>query len=201
MTARIVRFLASILLLAVGASAGAAERLQPYVLASVRQAALAEALGAERPFGSRKGLTVEKLRKYHYMVAMPYFTDPVLLADHGSQEAAVQAVEAGLAAGAGGTAKVYRVDLPGGRATLFGVALREGDGADARVMAVCDRAPLRHTPHLPYEILVTGGKAYALHGKFRIALSFPDLGLGTFMKISGAPDAIARALTAAAGGS
>jgi hypothetical protein len=33
-----------------------------------------------------------------------------------------------------------------------------------------------------------------IHGKFRIAQSYPDLGMGTFMKISGAPDGIAKGL-------
>ena len=33
-----------------------------------------------------------------------------------------------------------------------------------------------------------------LHGKFRIAQSFPDLTMGTFMKISGAPDGIEKVL-------
>jgi hypothetical protein len=37
-----------------------------------------------------------------------------------------------------------------------------------------------------------------LHGKFRIALDFPDLTMGTFMKISGAPSAIEEKLKAVA---
>ncbi len=43
------------------------------------------------------------------------------------------------------------------------------------------------------------GKVYAHHGRFRIAASFPDLGMGTFMKIVKAPGAIRDALAAAAG--
>jgi hypothetical protein len=62
-------------------------------------------------------------------------------------------------------------------------------------MGVTDTGDLKHTAHLPYQILVTGNKAIALPGKFRIAVSFPDLGMGTFMRISNAPGAIQQTLT------
>lgn len=39
-----------------------------------------------------------------------------------------------------------------------------------------------------YRIDVPGKKAYMLNGRFRIALSFPDLMMGQFMTISSAPD-------------
>ena len=54
----------------------------------------------------------------------------------------------------------------------------------------CDREHDKHTAYMPYEILVSGDTAYALRGKFRIAMSFPDLSMGTFLKISRAPGAI-----------
>lgn len=162
--------------------------------------ALAKALGREREFGAKYGQTVFTLRKYHYMPFMPYFTDQVELAKYGSHAEAVAAVESGLAAGVSDTRKVYRVDVEGSDETVFGVALGSGEGADQTVMATTDTAELKHTAHLPYEILVKGGEVRALHGKFRIAQSFPDLGMGTFMKISGAPDAIETALRAAAEG-
>ena len=67
-------------------------------------------------------------------------------------------------------------------------------GADTTVMRITDTAVRRHTAHLPYEVLVSGGRVTMLHGKFRIAQSYPDLTMGTFMKISGAPDGIAKVL-------
>ncbi len=161
---------------------------------------LAAALGEEQAFGSEKGLTAKKLRKYRYMMMMPRFDDQLELADHGAYDTAVAAVTAGLEAGRGGTMLVYRVDVPGKDETLFGVAIEQGEGADETVMATVDTSELKHTAHLPYEMLVSGGKVYALHGQFRIAVSFPDLGMGTFMKISKAPDAIAASLGEAAGG-
>ncbi len=163
-------------------------------------AALEQAIGKTAEFGSRDGITAAKLRKYHYMMMMPYFDDPVKLATFPSQEEALAAVEAGLAAKKGGTAKVYRVDIPGKKESVIGVSLSQGDGADAAIMKVIDIGELKHTPHLPYEVVVSDGSVYMLHGKFRIALDFPDLTMGTFMKISGAPSAIEEKLKAAAGG-
>lgn len=156
--------------------------------------AMAFALGREQDFGSKKGLQVKKLRKYHYMAFMPYFDDTVLLAKHLNHDEAIEKVEAGLAAGEGGVSKVYRIDIPGKEEVLFGVALSQGEGADETIMNVVDTAELSHAAHLPYEILVSGKEVIALHGKFRIAQSFPDLTMGTFMKISGAPDGIAKSL-------
>ncbi|MDA8098909.1 MAG: hypothetical protein M0042_04725 [Nitrospiraceae bacterium] len=163
-------------------------------------AALEQAIGKTAEFGSRDGIPAAKLRKYHYMMMMPYFDDHVKLATFPSQDEALAAVEAGLAAKKGGAAKVYRVDLPGKKESVIGVSLAAGDGADAVIMKVIDLGELKHTPHLPYELVVSDGSVYMLHGKFRIALDFPDLTMGTFMKISGAPSAIEEKLKAAAGG-
>lgn len=162
--------------------------------------ALEKALGRKSDFGSKDGLKPEKLRKYHYMVMMPYFTDQVTLAEYPNYEEAIKAVEANLAAQKGGSTKVYRVDIPGKKASVFGVAIAEGKGADSQVMKTTDFGEMKHTAHLPYELIVSDGKVLMLHGKFRIALDFPDLTMGTFMKISGAPSAIGERLKLIAGG-
>jgi hypothetical protein len=167
---------------------------------STEAAGLEKALGKKTGFGSKEGLKASKLRKYHYTIFMPYFTDQVKLASYGSQEEAVKTVEVNLAAHKGGTVRVYRVDLPGKNESVFGVGLSQGDGADAAVMKVVDTGELKHTAHLPYEVVVSDGSVYMLHGKFRIALNFPDLSMGTFMKISGAPSAIEEKLKLVAGG-
>ncbi|RPI36773.1 MAG: hypothetical protein EHM54_04885 [Nitrospiraceae bacterium] len=163
-------------------------------------ASLEKALGKKSVFGSQKGLKASKLRSYHYMVMMPYFDDQVSLGSFASQEEALKAVEANLAARKGGSSKVYRVDLPDKKESVFGVSITEGDGADRTIMPVIDSGDPKHTAHLPYEMVVTGGKVYMLHGKFRIALDFPDLTMGTFMKISGAPSAIEERLKQIAAG-
>lgn len=163
-------------------------------------ASFEKALGKKSVFGSKKGLTAAKLRSYHYMVMMPYFDDQVLLASHNSQDEALKAVEANLAARKGGSSKVFRVDLPDKKESVFGVGITEGEGADKTIMPVIDISEPKHTAHLPYELVVSGGKVYMLHGKFRIALDFPDLTMGTFMKISGAPSAIEEKMKLVAGG-
>jgi hypothetical protein len=163
---------------------------------------MAEALGNEQSFGSSQELTAEDLREYHYMAFMPYFDDPWTLGEFDGHEQAVDAVAAGLAAGTADTGEVYRVELPGRDQVLFGVSLGEdvGKGADAYVMDKIDFGELKHTPHLPYEVLVDGNEVKALAAKFRIAMNFPDLSMmgdNSFMAIRPAPDAIKEALTAA----
>ncbi|AHE97060.1 hypothetical protein [Thioalkalivibrio paradoxus] len=159
------------------------------------------ALGRARDFGSEEGKSVRDLNRYRYMIRMPRFDDPLTLATHSSHAAAVAAVEAGLAAGAGDTAQVYRIDIPGRDQVLFGVALLGGEAADAHIMGNIDGRSPHHTPHLPYELLVDGDTVQALDARFRIAINFPDLsmmGSGSFMSIRSAPDAIAESLAAAA---
>jgi len=164
------------------------------------------ALGRTEEFGAR-GLTAAQLRKYHYMFGMEYFNEPSTLAEYGSYNDAVKAVEAGLAAGRGGVTKVYRIDIPGKQETVFGVAMKgTGDNRymdDQYIMSEIDFKDLKSAAHLPYEMLVSGNKVYALYARFRIAIDFPDLsmmGAHSFMNIMSSPEAIRKALVLAAGG-
>ncbi len=162
---------------------------------------LAKALGAEQSFGSEKGLKPKELRKYHYMFGMEYFDDPYELGEFPSHEAAVAAVEKGLAAHRGGVSKVYRLDLPGGK-TLFGISMSAGPKNDQYrdekfQMGVVDFQPLKGTAYLPYEVLVNGNEVEALHMRFRMAVFFPDLSMmgdHSFMKVKSSPGAIEKAL-------
>ena len=167
------------------------------------------ALGAEKDFGSEKNLTADDLRKFHYTVMMEYFDDPSTLAEYDSQAEAVKAVEDSLAAGKGATTKVYRIDIPGKDETVFGVALKGKDADDCSgdefVMSRIDKSTPRHTVHLPYEIVVSDGTAYALFARFRIAINWPHLPMvasesgATFMNIMCSPGAIEEALIQASG--
>jgi len=147
---------------------------------------LEKCFGVCKAFGSKDGMQINKLRKYHYMMAMPYFDDPCELAKYRSYDEAIQTIEAGLKAQKGGVNKVYRIDIPGKRETVFGVALTQKSGSDKVIIDKIDNTNLKHTAYLCYEIVVSGNKAYALHGRFRIALSFPDLTMGSFTKIMNA---------------
>lgn len=162
-------------------------------------AKMAAALGAGQPFGSQDGLSASDLRDYHYMFAMPYFTDVDTIGTFASHAAAVATIEKNLAAGVGGAKMVYKIAIPGTNQTLFGVSLSKGDGADNAILSSIDDNPLKHTAYLPYELLVKGKKAIALPGKFYIAINWPDLGMGSFMGISGAPGSIRDTLKEVAG--
>ncbi len=176
-------------------------------LASVG-ASLKAALGSVKAFGPDEGLTKDDLNEYHYTFGMEYFDEPNELASYGSQAEAVAAVEKNLAKGAGDTFKVYRIDIPGTKQTIFGVGMKAGEDGnkymdDDFIMTEIDFKENRSTAHLPYEMLVNGGDIEGLHSRFRIAVNFPDLsmmGSHSFMNIMPSPDAIREAMTAAAGG-
>ncbi|RMF99979.1 MAG: hypothetical protein D6726_12070 [Nitrospirae bacterium] len=155
---------------------------------------LKSSIGFEKEFGSEDGIEAEDLREYHYMFAMPYFEDFLNIGRAESYEAAIKRVEEGFKSGKSGVKKIYRVDIPGKEETVYGVGITKGDGSDLHILEKIDTAELKHTAYLPYELLVSGNRIYALHGKFRIAISWPDLGLGTFMTISSAPGGIEDAL-------
>lgn len=183
--------------------------------------ALEKALGKTEDFGG-KGITAKKLRKYHYMFGMEYFDEPSVLAEFASYEEAVAAVEAGLAAKKEGVSKIFRIDIPNKKESVFGVAMAGKTGttkvtkevlpgqdeqfgtlmtgapeADQYIMRVIDFGELKATAHLPYEILVSDKKVLAQYARFRIALNFPSLkmmGSNSFMNIMEAPEAIKNAL-------
>lgn len=170
---------------------------------------LKAALGAVQDFGSAEGLTAEQLApgNYHYMIGMPYFSQVDQHAKYPDYATAVAAVEKGLAAGRGGTKKVYRIDLPG-EVSVFGVGIVTGDGidkgdkdTDKEIMDIIDFRDLRSTAYLPYEMMVKGGEVISLRGRYRIAVHFPDTkmaGAHGFTKIMSSPGGIKAALNAVA---
>jgi len=171
---------------------------------------MAAALGREQEFGA-EGVKEEKLGpgEYHYKMLMPYFNDIDVLNTYADYETGVKTVEANLAAGKGGTAKVYRIDLPGKEVSVFGVGIPQGDGPDAgdkdtdkEIMDIIDFQDIRSTAYLPYELMVQGNQAIALRGRYRIAVHFPDTpmaGSHGFTAIMSAPGGIKNALESVAG--
>jgi hypothetical protein len=140
---------------------------------------------------------------------MPYFDDVDVLNTFSDYETGVKTVETNLAAGRGGTAKVYRIDLPGKEVSVFGVAIPEGDGPDSgtkdtdkEILDIIDFQDIRSTAYLPYELMVQANEAIALRGRYRIAVHFPDTsmaGAHGFTKIMSSPGGIKKALEAVAG--
>lgn len=138
------------------------------------------------PFGSEKGVEIEELRKYHYMFGMPYFDETNEFGKFDNYDAVIAQIEKALKWGKPGVKLVYQHDVPGTKLSLYGFALSGATG-ESNFMPKIDITDPKHTAFLPYELLVMDNEVHMLHGRFRIALSFPDLTMGTFTKIMSTP--------------
>jgi hypothetical protein len=164
---------------------------------------LSAALGNVETFGAEKQMTVKKLGKYHYKLMMPYFDDPYELGSFDSHEAALAAVETGLAVDGDPLTLVYRIDIPGKNQTVFGVGMKATSDKDDEVdideshqLSIVDFEGYSKVAYFPYEILVDGSNVEALHMRFRMAVHFPDLsmtGAHGFTKLMSAPGATKKA--------
>lgn len=158
--------------------------------------ALVASLGNIRSCGAgKKKMTAKKLGKFHYMMGMEYFDDPYELGSFASFEAAVTAVENGLAIAGDTLTQVYRIDIPGKQQTVFGVGMKmtnedEKDIDSEYQMSIVDFEGCKKRAYFPYEILVDGQNVEALHMRFRMALHFPNLSMAGkhgFTKLRKAP--------------
>ena len=149
-------------------------------------------VGSEfKPFGGT--VEADKLKKYHYKIMMPYFTDPVELNEFASFEQGLNIIENNLKAKKGSTLQVYKIVYPEQKVAVFGVGLRSTEDGESHFLPKIGED---HVAALPYEIILQGNKATMLHGKYRIALHWPDLTMGTFMKIMSTPGDIEDSLEA-----
>ena len=156
------------------------------------QARLVQALGEGKPFGG--DVDADDLPSYRYMFGMERFdSDNSLLATHASFDAALASVRANLAKGTADTAKVYEVVMPERKLAVFGVAMNSADSGEGWWVNKIDGAS--HVAALPYELFIVDNKVYALYARYRIALSWPELGMGQFMGIMNAPNAIQDTMT------
>lgn len=156
---------------------------------------LAHALGEGATFGGDVPET--DLPGYRYMIGMERI-DSLRneLNAFASFDDALQSVRANLAKGVGGTAAVYEVVLPEAKLAVIGVAMNDAETGEGWWVG---KIGPDHVAALPYEIYLIDGKAYALYGRYRIALSWPALGMGQFMRIARAPDLIHETLARVAG--
>ncbi len=162
--------------------------------------ALKQALGFVKTFGSEKGLTAKKLKKYHYMFSMPYFDDPYEYDEYDSHEQAVSEVEKRLNIEGDALSMVYKLDIPGTKMTVFGVQMKKTDKDDDEEdldeeyqMSVVDFERPGKKAYFAYELLVNDKEVEALHMKYRMALHFPDLpmtGKHGFTKLMSSPGEI-----------
>lgn len=155
------------------------------------RARLAQALGEGQPFGG--DVPADDLARYRYMFGMERFDSQSELVQHASFEEALASVRANLAKGTADTAKVYEVVMPAGKIAVFGVAMNNAETGEGWWVNKIDGTA--HVAALPYEIFIVDNKVHALYARFRIALSWPELGMGQFMGIFNAPLAIQDTMT------
>jgi len=138
--------------------------------------------GTLQPFGGM--VEKEDLPHYHYMMMMPYFDDPVELKTFGSFDQGVETIRKNLEAGKAHTVKVFEQTFEGKEIAVFGIGLWDREEGEGEFLPTIGES---HIANLPYEIILQGKEATMLHGKYRIAIYWPELKMGTFMKISGTP--------------
>jgi len=146
-------------------------------------------LGKLEPFGGFE--KKEDLPDYHYMMMMPYFDDPVELNEFSSFEEGLSTIRKNLEAKTGNTVKVFEQLFEGKEIAVFGIGLWDKETGEGEFLPIVGEG---HIANLPYEIILQGKEATMLHGKYRIALFWPELKMGTFMKISGTPGDIEDAM-------
>lgn len=157
---------------------------------------LGKALGTGEGFGGSE--TPRSLSNYRYMVGMERLDSPKnKLAEADSFDAAVKVIRDNLTKKAADTSKVYEVVIPGKQLAVFGVAFNDPKTGDAAWMKAIEQPETMAA--LPYEIFVMGKEIHALHARFRLAVSFPDTGMGTFMRISHIPGEILDTMSQVAG--
>lgn len=151
--------------------------------------------GKPQPYG---GFVKRKnLPEYHYMMTMPYFDEPVELNEYNSFEEGVEMIRKNLDAKVGNTIKVYEQSFIGKDIMVFGIGLYDKETGEGNFLPVVGEG---HIANLPYEIILEGKQATMLHGKYRIAIYWPELTMGTFMKISSTPGEIEETMIKVAGG-
>lgn len=151
-------------------------------IASDAKAALSPLGSVNEGFGG--AMTAEELRDYHYKIMMPYFTDPVELEEFSSFEQGVATIQGNLKAKKGSTTQVYSLIFEDQQVAVFGVGLLDEEDGEKHFLPIIGED---HLTAMPYEIILQGKQATMLHGRYRIALHWPELTMGTFTKIMSTP--------------
>ncbi|MCP4884472.1 MAG: hypothetical protein GY908_11845 [Flavobacteriales bacterium] len=129
-------------------------------------------------------LSAEDLREYHYKIMMPYFTDPVALKEFSSFAEGVKTIEKNLKSQKGATQLVYSLKFNDAKVAVFGIAFLDEEKGEKQFLPIIGEDNLAA---MPYEIILEGKTATMLHGRYRLALHWPELTMGTFMKIRNTP--------------
>lgn len=160
------------------------------------QGRLQKTLGAGKGQGGDE--PAANLTNYRYMIGMERLdSSKNRLAEYGSFAEALKTVRENLAKGAGKTTKVYEIVLADQKLAVFGAAMNDSGNSDGEWISKIDMQ--NNIAGLPYEIYVINNEVGSPHGRFRIALAFPDVGMGQFMRISSLPNVIMETMSAVAG--
>jgi hypothetical protein len=129
-------------------------------------------------------IDAKELKKYHYMAMMPYFDDPVELNTFSSFDEAIATIDKNLASKKGQLKKVYKQSYKSLEIAVYGIGMLDKEIGEPYFMNVIGE---KHFVAMPYEIVVMGKEVSILPGKFRFALYWPELTMGTFTKIMSTP--------------
>ena len=127
---------------------------------------------------------IDDLMDYHYMAFMPYFDDPEELNTFSTFNEGLERIRKNLDAKKGNTLKVFELVLKEEEIAIFGIGLLDSEEGEGKFLPVIGEDNIAA---MPYELILSGTEATMLHGKFRIALHWPELSMGQFMKISSTP--------------
>ncbi len=141
------------------------------------------------PFGG--DLSEKDLLKYHYMMGMPFFDDPVELAEFESFEQGLSIIQKNLSSGSSSTAKVYEIIDENKKIAVFGIGLPDLEEGEAHFLPIIGED---HVAAMPYEVILQNNVATMLHGRYRFALHWPELTMGTFTKIMSSPGDVKDAM-------
>ena len=88
---------------------------------------------------------------------------------------------------------VYKLKFAGDQVAVYGVGLLDATTGEGKFLPIIDDS---HLAAMPYEIILQGKTATMLHGRYRLAVHWPELSMGTFMKIMSTPGEIEDTLKA-----
>lgn len=124
----------------------------------------------------------DDLAEYHFMMGMPYYEDPYILAEGAQADLIAKADTYKKAKNL-----IFKLELSS-TSTLYGYALGKKTSKFVKKIGTANAGIL------PYCILIENGVAKALNGKYYIAVSYPQLSMSEFMKIATVPGAIEKDL-------
>jgi hypothetical protein len=134
--------------------------------------------------GSKDKLAFDDLDSYHFMMGMPYYSDPD---DLGKPSATTAEAVAKANSYKKGKAVIFELKLSE-TSTLLGYDLGK------RTKKFVKKIGRANGAILPWCVSIENGQAKALNAKYYIALSYPLLDMGGFMGIATVPGAITKDL-------